>query len=162
MTETRTETGSPSSNTRNRITNASGPGEHDGRSIQQDTAQGKTVIADGVVAKVAGIATREIEGVHDLVPLGAGATIAGFASRLSRGDRRSTGVNVEVGQREAAVDLNMTVEYGVNIPQTAQAVRENIMDRVLSMTGLTVKEVNIHVADLYFPEDQSKQQARVE
>jgi uncharacterized alkaline shock family protein YloU len=122
--------------------------------IRLDTGHGKTIIAEGVVAKIAGVAAREIEGVHDLVPLGAGAALAGIAGRLTRTDQRSSGVNVEVGQREAAVDLNMTVEYGVSIPQVAEAVRQNVMDRIRAMTGLIVKEVNINAGDLYFPEEQ--------
>ena len=67
--------------------------------VQLDSERGKTVIADSVVAKIAGAAAREIEGVHDLVPLGTGATIAGIAGRITRNDQRSTGVNVEVGHR---------------------------------------------------------------
>jgi uncharacterized alkaline shock family protein YloU len=125
-----------------------------------DSGQGKTVISDSVVSKIVGAAAREIEGVHDLVPMGAGATIAGFAGRLARTDQRSTGVSVEVGQREAAVDLNMIVDYGVNIPQVAEAVRHNIVERVRGMTGLLVKEVNINAADLYFPEEA--EQSRVQ
>lgn len=124
--------------------------------VQLDTGHGKTVISESVVAKIAGAAAREIEGVHDLVPMGAGATIAGFAGRLARSDQRSTGVNVEVGHREAAVDLNMRVDYGVSIPQVAEAVRQNITERVRGMTGLTVKEVNINAADLYFPEEAAE------
>lgn len=129
--------------------------------VQLDSGHGKTVIADSVVAKIAGAAAREIEGVHDLVPLGTGAAIAGFAGRLARSDQRATGVNVEVGQREAAVDLNMRVEYGVSIPQVAEAVRQNIAERVRGMTGLIVKEVNINAADLYFAEEEVAQ-SRVE
>jgi uncharacterized alkaline shock family protein YloU len=129
------------------------------QSIQLDTGQGKTIIADGVVAKIAGVAAREIDGVHDLVAITSG--IAGFAGRLSRSETKISGVSVEVGQREAAVDLNVTVDYGVSIPQVAAAVRQNIMDRVQSMTGLIVKEVNINAADLYFP-GESTTQARVQ
>ena len=128
--------------------------------VQLDSGHGKTVIADTVVAKIAGAAAREIEGVHDLVPLGAGATIAGFAGRLARADQRSSGVSVEVGHREAAVDLNMRVDYGVSIPQVAEAVRQNITERVRGMTGLIVKEVNINAADLYFPDEEA--QSRVQ
>lgn len=128
--------------------------------VHLDSGHGKTIIAEGVVAKIAGVAAREIDGVHDLVPLGTAATLAGIAGRLTRTDQRSSGVNVEVGQREAAVDLNMTVEYGVSIPQVAEAVRQNVMDRIRAMTGLTVKEVNVNASDLYFPEEQ--QQARVQ
>ncbi len=129
--------------------------------VQLDSGQGKTVIAESVVSKIAGAAAREIQGVHDLVPMGAGATIAGLAGRLARTDQRSSGVNVEVGQREAAVDLNMRVDYGVSIPQVAEAVRQNISERVHEMTGLVVKEVNINAADLYFPDEEAAQ-ARVQ
>jgi uncharacterized alkaline shock family protein YloU len=132
----------------------------DSEAVHLDSGHGKTIIAQGVVAKIAGVAAREVGGVHDLVPLGAGATIAGLAGRLTRADQRSSGVSVEVGQREAAVDLNMTVDYGVNIPQLAEAVRQNITDRIRTMTGLIVKEVNINAGDLYFPEEQAE--ARVQ
>jgi uncharacterized alkaline shock family protein YloU len=124
--------------------------------VRLESEHGRTIIAQGIVAKIAGVAAREVEGVHDLVPLGAGATIVGFAGKLTRADQRTSGVSVEVGRREAAVDLNVTVDYGVNIPQVAEAVRQNIMDRVHAMTGLTVKEVNINAADLYFPEEQAQ------
>ncbi len=123
---------------------------------------GRTIIADGVVAKIAGIAAREVDGVHDLTTSGAGAAFAGLATRVTRGDTRGQGVNVEVGEREAAVDLAMVVDFGVSIPQVAEAVRRNIMDRIRSMTGLTVKEVNIDVADLYFADDAVAQQSRVQ
>ncbi len=124
--------------------------------------KGRTLIADGVVAKIAGIAAREVDGVHDLTTSGAGAAVAGLATRVTGGDTRSQGVNVEVGEREAAVDLTMVADYGVSIPQVAEAVRHNIMDRIGSMTGLIVKEVNIDVADLYFADDAAAQQTRVQ
>lgn len=132
--------------------------EEETQAVQLETGHGKTVIADTVVAKIAGAAAREIEGVHDLVAVGAGATIAGFAGRLSRTDIRVTGVNVEVGHREAAVDLNVMIDYGVNIPRLAEAVRQNIMNRVHGMTGLVVKEVNVNAADLYFAEEEAARQ----
>ncbi|HEY7976305.1 MAG TPA: Asp23/Gls24 family envelope stress response protein [Ktedonobacterales bacterium] len=125
-----------------------------GEAVLLNTEHGKTVIADSVVAKIAGAAAREIDGVHDLIPMSAGA-IAGIAGRFGRSDQRSTGVSVEVGQREAAIDLNMTVEYGVSIPEVAEAVRQNIIERVRGMSGLIVKEVNINAADLYFPGEEA-------
>jgi len=125
-------------------------GKQSGDAVQLQTENGKTVISDTVVSKIVGAAAREIDGVYELVAMGAGATIAGLAGRITRADQRSTGVNVEVGQREAAVDLNMVVEYGVNIPQVADAVRQNVTDRVRGMTGLIVKEINVNVADLHF------------
>jgi len=51
------------------------------------------------------------------------------------------------------IDPWLTVDYGVSIPQVAAAVRRNIINRLQAMTGLVVKEVNIEVTDLYFPEE---------
>lgn len=118
------------------------------------TDQGRTTIASTVVAKIAGLAAREVPGVHALAAQGAGEALAGLTQRITGSDLRSYGVNVEVGEREAIVSLRMTVDYGVSIPQVAEAVRRNIINRIQAMTGLLVKEVNIDVIDLYFPDDE--------
>jgi len=86
----------------------------------------------------------------------------GLAQRMTGADTRSQGVSVEVGEREAAIDLWLTVDYGVSIPQVAEGVRRNIMSRLQAMTGLIVKEVNINVTDLYFPEEAETQTQRAE
>ena len=130
---------------------------------QSNTTKGKTTIANGVVAKIVGIAAREIDGVHEVVGSGAGATITGLATRVTRGDTRAQGVSVEVGEREAAASISIVVVYGVSIPTVAEAVRRNIIDRVEAMTGLTVIAVDIAVNDLYFPEDETAdEQPRVQ
>lgn len=128
------------------------------RATELITEQGKTTIADVVVSKIAGLAAREVEGVHELVTQGVGGAVTGLAQRVTGADTRSQGVNVEVGEREAAVDLRLTVDYGVSIPQVAEAVRRNVMSRLEAMTGLVVKEVNIDVTDLYFPEAEAQTQ----
>lgn len=129
-----------------------------------ETERGATRIADAVVAKVAGIAAREVAGVHEL---GGGVARAfGGAARAVGGagvvDERSQGVSVEVGQLETAVDLTMTVEYGESIPQVSEAVRNNVIKRVEGITGLAVTEVNVSVNDLYFPGDEQPEEPRVE
>lgn len=115
--------------------------------------KGKTIISDSVVAKIAGLAAREVEGVHSLVAHGVGQAVVGLARAISRQANRDSGILVEVGEREAAVDIRLSADYGVNIPAVAAAVRNNVINRVESMTGLIVKEVNVAVVDLYFPED---------
>ena len=129
------------------------------RATELVTPEGKTTIADVVVSKIAGIAAREVPGVHELVGQGMGAAVSGLAQRVGRTDTRSTGVNVEVGEREAAIDFRLTVEYGISIPQLAMDVRSNVMDRLQAMTGLRVKEVNIDVVDLYFPQEDEVQRS---
>jgi uncharacterized alkaline shock family protein YloU len=91
---------------------------------------------------------------------GWGLPLAGWRNAWVAPTPRSTGVSVEVGEREAAVDLRLTVEYGVSIPDLATGVRANVIDRLQSMTGLRVKEVNIDVVDLYFPEEEAPQPER--
>ena len=116
---------------------------------------GNTTIADAVVTKVAGIAAREVRGVHNLGG-GMSRTIGSVTQRVGIGDERSQGVSVEVGEREGAVDLVVTVEYGESVPQVSQAIRDNVIKRIEAITGLNVTEVNVAVNDLYFPgEDEA-------
>lgn len=117
------------------------------------TAQGKTSIADTVVAKIAGMATREISGVYKL---GGGAARAFGALREKipgQAESLSQGVAVEVGERQAAVDLDITVEYGVEIGELTKAIRRNVISSIERMTTLEVTEVNIVVHDVHVPSD---------
>jgi uncharacterized alkaline shock family protein YloU len=116
------------------------------------TGKGNTTIADAVVTKIAGIAAREAPGVYALGG-GASRAIGSMTQRVGLGDERSQGVSVEVGEREAAVDLTVVIEYGESIPTVSQAIRDNVIKRIEGITGLSVTEVNVSVNDLYFPGD---------
>ncbi|MEX3101960.1 MULTISPECIES: Asp23/Gls24 family envelope stress response protein [unclassified Streptomyces] len=118
--------------------------------------RGRTSIADVVVVKVAGIAAREIPGVHDMGG-GLSRTIGAVRDRVPGGRPNvGRGVKVEVGERQAAVDLDLIVEYGVSVMDVARDVRENVVDAVERITGLEVVEVNITVNDVHLPdEDES-------
>jgi uncharacterized alkaline shock family protein YloU len=118
-----------------------------------ETSQGKTTIADAVVSKVAALAAREIPGVHGFGG-GAARAFGAITERIPGARASSTqGVSVEVGERQAAVDLTIVVEYGVGIAELARAVRRNVIGAIEQMTGLDVVEVNVHVADLHLPSD---------
>ncbi len=117
---------------------------------------GRTIVHNQVVAKIAGLAVQEIEGVNRLVPYGAGQAVTSFAKNITRSDMHDLGVHVEVGEREAAVDVRVVTDYGASIPAIADAVRRNVSDRIGGMTGLKVVEVNIDVIDLYFPEEEQE------
>lgn len=132
--------------------------------------RGSTNISDTVVQKIAGIAAQEVEKVQ--IGGGTAAAVTGFlgsvsdavAGSSSGGGSPTSGVSVEVGQEEAAVDLTMAIEYGVSIPQITEAVRRNVINRVENLTGLGVTEVNIVVNDVQFPEERPQlgQQQEVE
>lgn len=121
------------------------------------TDRGITTVADSVVAKVAGMATRQVPGVHSM-----GAQFRRLLSRVRPGESLTQGVNVEVGKKEAAIDLVIVVDYGYSIPSLAQELRESVIAAVETATGLMVKEVNIEVDDLYVPSEDEPASARVE
>ena len=120
---------------------------------------GNTAISSTVVAQIAGIAAQEVEKVQ--MGGGTSAAVGGFLQSVAGGVTGSTsggnysrGVSVEVGEEEAAVDLTMTIEYGQSIPQITEAARRNVINRVESLTGLRVTEVNISVTDVQVPEER--------
>jgi uncharacterized alkaline shock family protein YloU len=113
------------------------------------TDRGITTVADAVVAKMAGIAAREVEGVHEL-----GKSFRRLVGRVRPGESLTQGVNVEVGKKEAAIDLAIVMDYGYSIPAVAQNLRENVISKVETGTGLAVKEVNIEVDDLFIPSEE--------
>ncbi|MFH1468384.1 MAG: Asp23/Gls24 family envelope stress response protein [Pseudomonadota bacterium] len=119
---------------------------------------GKVTIQDHVVAKIAGLAVREVKGVHALMPYGAGQAITNLAHNIRGEDeQRDLGVKVEVGTVECAVDVRIVTEYGASIPAVAVGIREMVSARIQEMTGLKTKEVNIDVLDLWFSEDDEPQ-----
>src|SRR5690606_9550757 len=68
----------------------------------------------------------------------------------------SKGVKVEIGEKEAAIDLYIIVEYGVRVPEVAWKIQENVKKTVETMTGLDVVEVNIHVQGIDFEKQTKK------
>ena len=131
------------------------------------STQGATTIADTVVSKIAGIATREVRGVHNLGG-GASRAVGALRERIpGASTNHSQGVSVEVGEKQAAVDITLIAEYGVAIADLASGVRRNVIASVERMTGLEVTEVNIEVSDVFIPSeddgaDQPAEKPRVQ
>jgi uncharacterized alkaline shock family protein YloU len=116
---------------------------------------GNTIISSTVVSQIAGIAAQEVEKVQ--MAGGTSAAVGGILQSVTGstgGENLSRGVSVEVGEEEAAVDLTMTVEYGQSIPRVTEAARRNVINRVESLSGLRVTEVNITVNDVQIPEER--------
>lgn len=116
------------------------------------TSQGRTIISDTVVSKIAGIATREVVGVHDLGG-GAARAVGAIRERIPGGrTNQSQGVAVEVGETQAAIDIDIVADYGISIADLATDIRRNVISSVERMTGLDVVEVNVTVHDVYLDE----------
>jgi uncharacterized alkaline shock family protein YloU len=131
---------------------------HDGRSERRPMGdrgnRGRTTIADGVVEKIAGMAARDVDGVHAMGS-GMARTIGAMRDRVPGGSKAaSRGVSAEVGDVQSALDLEIVVEYGVAIADVARGVRENVIAAVERMTALEVVEVNIAVSDVKLPDEE--------
>jgi len=118
---------------------------------------GTTTIQDSVVTAIVSMAAEEVEGVatsHGGVKLpgDTSPTVGEFVDNLTGGSSRTRGLSVDVGERQAAADVTVNVDYGRSIPQVTQAVRERVIERVQNLTGLEVTEVNIQVNDVTLPE----------
>ncbi|AIR97645.1 Asp23/Gls24 family envelope stress response protein [Streptomyces glaucescens] len=120
--------------------------------------RGRTTIADGVVEKIAGLAARDVVGVHAMGS-GVSRTLGAVRDRVPGGSKSVTrGVKAEVGERQTALDLDIVVDYGVSISDVARDVRENVIGAVERMTGLEVVEVNIAVGDVKLPDEEDEEQ----
>lgn len=124
------------------------------------TDKGNTTIAENVVAKLAGIAAREVPGVFGM----GNAARRAFDTLTDRIPGSQTnvsgGVSVEKGEKQTAIDLTIVVEYGTSIVDVAEAIRRNVIRAVEQGTGLQVVEVNIDVTDVHLPDEDNDDQKK--
>lgn len=121
-------------------------------------SRGRTTIADVVVEKIAGMAARDVPGVY-VLGSGFARSMGSMRERMpgaGSGKSVTRGVGVEVGELQAAIDLEVVVDYGVSITDVAGAVRESVIFAVERMAGREVVEVNIMVNDVKLPDEDEE------
>lgn len=123
---------------------------------EEKTGLGSIKIADEVVKIIAGLAATEVTGVVGM----SSGVVGGIAEMLGR-KNMSKGVKVEVGEKEAAVDMFVVVEYGTRIPDVAAKIQEDVKKAIENMTGLTVVEVNVNVQGVAFAHEGKEEEHRV-
>ena len=109
--------------------------------VVEQTESNEIKIADDVVAVIAGVAVSEVSGVAEM----AGGFAGGITEVLSGKKNLAKGIKVEVGDKDAKIDVNIIVEYGVRIPDVAFEIQNRVKKAVETMTGLKVIEVNVNV-----------------
>ena len=117
--------------------------------IERNNSFGDVVIADEVLAIIAGIAATEVEGVHSMD----GGWSGDFISKLGIKDL-ARGVKVQVREGEVKVDLSLNMEYGYAIPKVSDLVQDKVSASINNMTGLTVSEVNIRISGVVNKENE--------
>ncbi|MBO1901736.1 Asp23/Gls24 family envelope stress response protein [Leucobacter weissii] len=127
------------------------------RPAAEADSAGRTTIAEGVVAKIAGIAAREVPGVHALG--GGGARALGAIRDAVNAKDLAQGVKVEVGETQAAADITIVVDYPTPIQDVADQVRTAVADAITRLVGLQVVEVNVDVDDVRLPSEDADDDA---
>lgn len=141
MTQTASRMDQRSTDTQNHLR---GGGQADG---------GKITVAEGVVQKIAGMAAREVSGVYAM-GTGTARTMGAVKDALpGAASSPAQGVGVEVGENEAAVDLDIVVEYGISANELGKGIQRNVKTSIERMTGLDVVEVNVNINDVHLPDD---------
>ena len=131
--------------------------------LNADTSLGTTKVEDAVVAKIAGIAAREVPGVHDLGG-GAARALGALRNRVGQQDH-AQGISVEVGETQVAADVTLIADYPVPLQQIADGVRGAVIDAIENLVGLQVTEVNVTITDVVIPgadDDTDDQPSRVQ
>lgn len=113
---------------------------------------GNVKIAVDVVATIAGIAASETEGVAEMN----GSLAGGIAEIFGAKKNLSKGVKVDINENDAVIDLYITVDYGIRIPELAWEIQENVKNSVETMTGLNVVKVNVHVEGVSFSKEKAQ------
>jgi uncharacterized alkaline shock family protein YloU len=120
---------------------------------EEKNGLGAIRIADDVVRIIAGLAASEVSGVVSM----SGGVVGGIVEKLGR-KNLSKGVKVEVGEKEAAVDLFIVVEYGSSIPEVAARIQDAVKGAIERMTGLAVVEVNVNIQGVAFANELNEEE----
>ena len=112
-----------------------------------ENPDGSVSFATGVVETIAGLAAQEVEGVASMA-----STSTGFADMFTRKSSRNftKGVRVDINGGTVAVDVTIVVEYGSPIPDVAKSIQENVKKAIETMSGLDVRNVDVHVQAVSF------------
>ncbi|SHG98399.1 Uncharacterized conserved protein YloU, alkaline shock protein (Asp23) family [Anaerosphaera aminiphila DSM 21120] len=105
-----------------------------------DVNNGNVKISEEVIATIAVVAIEEVEGVVEMQ-----STLKTSVTDMLGVKNLLKGVKASIGEREAVIDVFITVEYGKNIIDIGKNVQEKVKEAVETMTGLDVVEVNVHV-----------------
>ena len=116
---------------------------------------GKVTFDDKVIEKIIARVLEETPGVI----AAKGNFVSDLAQRFSNKEVSTDGIDVEVGQEQVAVDLDIIIEYDQDVPEIAEKITQLAYDEIKLATGLDVIEVNVNVADIMSKEEYAKQQA---
>ncbi|HFI0832599.1 Asp23/Gls24 family envelope stress response protein [Streptococcus suis] len=105
---------------------------------------GELTYADKVIEKIVGLALESVDGLLAVD----GGFLANLKDKLVNTENVRSGVNVEVGKKQVAVDLSIVAEYQKHLPTIYKAIQTVVESEVKRMTDLEVVEINVEVSDI--------------
>jgi uncharacterized alkaline shock family protein YloU len=113
-----------------------------------EITQGKTTVSPEVLTTISRLAALGVPGVSRLAP------VAGGVNRLFR---RGTGDGVRIEAKDNIVSMEMylVLKQDVNIREVSRNVQNNVARAVQEMVGMEVGEINIHIEDIDYEEDEA-------
>ena len=109
-------------------------------SSKEISSIGEVMIADDVIATIAGLAATEVEGVSAMQ----GNVTNELVGKLGM-KNLTKGVRIKVTEAGVAVDLSIQMRYGYSIPKTCKTIQEKVKAAIENMVGLSVEVVNVHI-----------------
>ena len=109
-----------------------------------EEVKGELTYENKVIQKIIGFSLENISGLLAVD----GGFFSNLTDKIINTDNVTSGVNVEVGKEQVAVDLNIIVEYKKNVPELYQEIKKVITNDISNITDLEVVEVNVNVVDI--------------
>lgn len=116
----------------------------------------KLTFNNAVIEKIAGLVCRNIDGVLSLD----GGMISELAGRFSKKTDPTKGIDAEVGEKQVALDMDATIEYGANARQIFDDVCTRTQSAIKNYTGLDVVEINLNINDVLTKKEWEQQSSR--
>lgn len=109
---------------------------------------------DSVIEKIVAITCRDVDGIIEMKGGILSAIQEGFG-----GTDLTKGVDVEVQDQMAEIDLSIIMEYGKSAPEIFHNLKTVITENVKAMTGLGVSALNVRVVDVVTKDEYAKRQS---
>lgn len=101
-------------------------------------------LSSDVLFGIAQLALEQVDGVRTVTPpTRVGEFLTG---------RRAKGIVIDRDGDQVDIQLNVSVTYGLQVPEVALAAQKAVRDAVGSMTGLEVRSVQVQVEAIDLPE----------
>ncbi|NKC68437.1 Asp23/Gls24 family envelope stress response protein [Vagococcus fluvialis] len=126
--------------------------------VKKTELKGELTFDDKVIQKIIGISLETIPGLLTIN----GGFFSSLADKIVNNNDVTSGIDVEVGKKEVAVDLDIVAEYGVDISKIYEDIKRVIEKEVKHMTSLEVIEVNVNVVDIKTKEQYEEDSVTVQ